>query len=306
MKIVELPQIIAVLDETEVMHRIEEAFRRFSAGEAENSPVGHLSFASPPGDCHFKAATLRGDDIFVVKISNSFYDNPRHGLSSSSGFNIVFSAKTGETLAILNDKGLLTDTRTAITGAIAAKAIARPSSKTLGVVGSGIQARLQAQHIARVLGLDTILIWARHEERAQSLAAEIRGESVSLETLCAQADIIVTTTPSTEVILHDALIRPGTRIVAVGADAPGKRELDPKTMARATMIVDSRAQCADHGDSSWAIRAGLITEESLTELGTLLTRPVVFPDDRIVIADMTGVAIQDLEISRSIWSRLNA
>jgi ornithine cyclodeaminase len=176
----------------------------------------------------------------------------------------------------------------------------------LGVVGAGIQAKMQAQQIARVLKPDSIVVWARNAERAQDLATELGGQAVSLETLCAQADLIVTTTPSTEILLHDAMIRPGTRIVAVGADAPGKRELDPKTLARATVIVDSRVQCIDHGESSWAIEAGLISEDSLIELGTLLTKPIAFDDAQIVIADLTGVALQDLEIARSVWSRLRA
>jgi ornithine cyclodeaminase len=134
----------------------------------------------------------------------------------------------------------------------------------------------------------------------------VRGEAVSLEELCARADVIVTTTPSTEPLLSVDMIRPGTRIVAVGADSPGKRELDPKILARGRTVVDSIAQCVDHGEAGWAVRAGLIDPASLIELGTLLEAPIAFAPEEIVVADLTGVAIQDFEIAKSVWRRLQA
>jgi ornithine cyclodeaminase/alanine dehydrogenase-like protein (mu-crystallin family) len=149
-------------------------------------------------------------------------------------------------------------------------------------------------------------VWARNDTRAAALATELRGESVSLEELCARADVIVTTTPSTEPLLRSDMIRPGTRIVAVGADSPGKRELEPEILARARTVVDSIAQCVDHGEAGWAVRAGLIEQASLIELGTLLESPVAFGPREIVVADLTGVAIQDFEIARSVWHRLKS
>jgi len=153
MRVVELPEILAALDEDAALAAVEAGFRRYSAGEVQVTAVGHLGFADPPGDCHVKGAHIAGDDVFVVKLATSFYRNSERGLSSSNGFMAVISAGTGEILAVLHDKGQLTDRRTAMAGAIAARAIARPGSTTLGIVGAGIQARLQAQLIARLLGL---------------------------------------------------------------------------------------------------------------------------------------------------------
>jgi ornithine cyclodeaminase len=100
------------------------------------------------------------------------------------------------------------------------------------------------------------------------------------------------------------MVRPGARIVAVGADSPGKRELDLQILTHARIVVDSRAQCVDHGEAGWAVRAGLVDPASLTELGALLTAPIAFGDEETVVADLTGVAIQDFEIARSVWQRL--
>jgi ornithine cyclodeaminase len=337
-RIVELPEILAALDVGAALDAIEESFRRYSAGDVASMSVGYLGFRDPPGDCHVKGAHLRGDEVFAVKLATSFYRNPQAGLPTSSGFVAVMSARTGEMLAILHDRGQLTDQRTAMAGAIAARAIARRGSRVLGVIGAGVQARLQGELIARVLGLKTVLVWARNADRAAALSDQLRkvvagvgdgtcdgesgdgantddgergrngvtAEAVSLAELCERADLIVTTTPSTEPILTAEMIRSGTRIVAVGADAPGKRELDVHLTARARLIVDSRDQCIDHGEAGWAVRAGLIEPRSLIELGEWLAKPVAFNDAEIVVADLTGLGIQDVQIAKQVWQRLAA
>jgi ornithine cyclodeaminase len=304
MRVVDAGEILAALDEDAAIAAVETGFKRYSAGQVQVSSVLHLAFAEPPGDCHVKAAAVAGDEVFVVKLATGFYRNPELNLPSSNGFMAVLSARTGELLALLHDQGHLTDQRTAMAGAIAARAILREGSRTLGIVGAGTQARLQAKLLKRRLGLDSVLIWARNSKRASALASEVRAEAVTLEDLCARADVIVTTTPSTQPLLGSLMIRPGTRIVAVGADSPGKQELDPRILARGRVVVDSIAQCVDHGEAGWAVRAGLIDPTGLIELGTLLETPVAFAPEEIVVADLTGVAIQDFEIAKSVWRRL--
>jgi ornithine cyclodeaminase len=307
MKVVNVAEILAALDEDAAITAVETGFKRYSAGQTQVSAVLHLGFGDPsPGDCHVKAAAVPGDTVFVVKLATSFYRNPELNLPSSNGFMAVMSARTGEILALLHDEGHLTDQRTAMAGAIAARAIFRAGSRTLGIVGAGTQARLQAKLLKRRLGLSSVLVWARNSNRAAALATELRGESVGLGELCARADVIVTTTPSTEPLLSVDMVRPGTRIVAVGADSPGKRELDPRILARGRTVVDSIAQCVDHGEAGWAVRAGLIDPASLLELGTLLESPIAFEPEEIVVADLTGVAIQDFEIAKSVWHRLQS
>ena len=295
MRVVELPEILAVIDEAEILKAIEQGFRQFSTGQVNVTAVGHLAFKTPPGDCHIKSGHLQGEEVFVVKVASAF-----HGNAGNNGFMAVLSARTGEVLAILHDRSYLTDLRTAVAGAIAARLIAKQQSKVLGVVGAGVQANLQAQWIARVLGIESTLVWARNPERARKLGFE----SVSLSELCDRADLIVTTTPSTEPLITAGMVRAGARIVAVGADSPGKRELSMDLMAKARIIVDSRIQCIDHGETSWAIRAGLVAEHELCEIGEVLETPLTFKNDDIVVADLTGVAVQDVQIAKAIWARL--
>jgi ornithine cyclodeaminase len=302
---VELPEIESALDESAALAAVEDAFRRMSAGQAQVAAVGHLAFGDPPGDCHVKGGYLNGDDVFVFKIATSFYRNPNIGLPSSNGMMIIVSARTGENLALLNDRGYLTDLRTAMAGAIAARAIARSDAATLGIVGTGIQARMQAEQVSRALGIRTVVVWGRNPERRDALASDIGGEAVDLPELCALADIIVTATPSDRPLLSAEMVRPGTRIVAVGADSPGKQELETALVAKARIIVDSRPQCVAHGEAGWAVRAGLVREDSLMELGALLASPVWFGEDEIVIADLTGVAVQDVAIAKCVWTSLS-
>ena len=236
LRIVELPEILAALDEDAALAAVESGFRRLHTFEAQVAAVGHLNFPDAPGDCHIKSAYMAGDEVFVIKVATGFYRNPSRGLPSSNGFMAVMSAQTGEVLGMLRDQGQLTDRRTAMAGAIAARAIHRPGSNTLGIVGAGTQARLQARLISRHLKLQTVLVWARNPDAAAGLAAEVGGRSVSLSELCTRAELIVTTTPSTEPLLTSAMIAAGKRIVAVGADAPGKRELDPTILARGRVV----------------------------------------------------------------------
>lgn len=304
MRIVELPEILDALDEEAALAAVEDGFRRLHRGCVQLAEVAHLNFQDPPGDCHVKGGHIAGDDVFVFKFATSFYRNPERGLSSSNGCMIVVSAKTGEQLAMLKDQGVLTDTRTAMAGAIAARAIVRPGSKTLGIVGTGIQAKMQGEMIARLLGMDQVLVYGRSTEKAAVLAAELNGKAVDLAELCARADLIVTTTPSTSPVLTADMVRQGTRIVAVGADTPGKQELETALTAKARIIVDSAVQCAHHGEAGWPIRAGLIAPDALVELGALIENAVDFADDEIVVADLTGVAVQDIAIAKTVWERL--
>ncbi|MFA6116819.1 MAG: hypothetical protein WC729_22665 [Sphingomonas sp.] len=301
MRVVELPEILAAIDADEITAAIEEGFRRYSSGQAEAMAVGHLSFDDPPGDCHAKGAWLRGDDVFVCKLTTGFYRNDLVGLPTSNGFSAVASAKTGEILAILHDLGQLTDLRTALAGAIAARLIARADTRVLGVVGSGTQAALQAKWIAKALGIETVLVWARDPAKAAAI-----GEAVPLAELAARADLIVTTTPSREALITAEMARPGMRIVAVGCDTPGKSEIAPEVMAQARIVVDSRSQCIDHGDTANAVAAGLIDGNGLIELGELIAAPIAFAAEEIVVADLTGVAVQDVQIAKAVWAKLAA
>ncbi len=150
MKILTLDQIKSALPSVDLMGEIESGFIAYSQGRAVVPPVGELVMQDPPGDVHIKYGYLMGDDYYVIKIASGFYDNPKLDLPSGNGLMLVFSQKSGVLEAVLLDQGHLTDIRTAVAGAIAAKYLAPSKVARIGIVGTGVQARLQLEYLAPV------------------------------------------------------------------------------------------------------------------------------------------------------------
>jgi ornithine cyclodeaminase len=305
MDVIELKEILAAIDRDAVISALEDGFRSYSAGKVQLSPVGYLDLGDG-GDCHIKAALAEHEPYFVAKFVNGVPENRARDLPVQDGVVLLSNARTGSVEAILHDRGELTELRTALAGAAAARLIASPDTRVLGVVGTGGQARRQAEGVADALGIDrsNLLIAGRRLEAARGLADAIGGEAVSIPELCARSDIIVTATSSREILIARDWIRPGSRIVALGADAPGKRELDPAILASATVIVDSIEQCVDHGETGWAVRAGLLDPASVREFGTMVGQAQAFADDETIVVDLTGIAVQDLAIATTVWAAI--
>lgn len=311
--IVSEQRIRAAISIEDAVADIEDGFSAWSSGRAIVPPVGYLGFESPPGDCHIKYGYVRGDDEFVIKVATGFYDNPARGLSSSNGFMVVLSAQTGEPTMLLDDGGYLTDLRTAIAGLIAARYLAPRRPKCIGIVGTGIQARMQLELLTGHYGSGAVRVWGRDRRKAAAFvenmttAGNNTAVAETLVELCSQCDLIVTATASTRPLLAAEWIHAGTHITAVGADAKGKQELDPALFARADICaVDSAAQCIDHGETAHAVAAGLIEPSRLVELGALIggAQAGRCAREQITIADLTGLAVQDIRIAQHVLRRL--
>jgi ornithine cyclodeaminase len=301
-------QIESVIRPVDVVGAMEKAFAAYSRGEAVIPPVGHIDFAEPPGEGHIKYGYLRGGETFTVKIATGFYENSKRGLPSGDGVILVFSSQTGQLLTILQDQGYLTDMRTAAAGAVAAKYLAR-DVRCIGIVGAGVQAHLQLEYLATVTQCRRAMIWARSSERAAAFAVdgfEVRVAS-DMRQLLAECNLVVTTTPSREPLILAEQVKPGTHITAVGADGAGKQEIDPALFAKARLcVVDSRSQCSKFGDTSLALERGFIRAENLVELGEIIQNPGKYrgEKDDITIADLTGVAVQDIAIAELALEKL--
>jgi ornithine cyclodeaminase len=300
----------------EAIEAMAAAFRAYSSGAAVVPPVGQLDFEDPPGDCHIKYGYLRSAATFTVKIATGFWRNPQRGLPSGNGVVLVFSRETGALETLFQDEGYLTDLRTAAAGALAARLLAPPEVRCIGVLGAGVQARLQLELLREVTPCRRVRLWARDSERAAALAASLRAAarwSVEVVTRPDEAaldsQLIVTTTAARQWLLSAQAVAAGTHITAVGADGGGKQELDPRLFARARVrAVDSRVQCAQYGDSAAALAHGLITAADLVELGEILADPGRGRADArdITIADLTGVAVQDMAIAALALEKLRA
>lgn len=313
MKIITLDQIKDVLKGADIIPTIEEGFVAYSAGQAVVPPVGELLFDDPPGDVHIKYGYIKNDPYYVIKIAGGFYENPKLGLPSSNGLMLLFSQKTGELVSILLDEGHLTDIRTAAAGAITAKYMAPAKVKRIGIVGAGIQARQQLRYLSRVTDCRDVIVWGIDQGEVNRYKADMEPEGFSVETtldtrtIPETCNLIVTVTPSKEPLLKAAHIRVGTHITAVGADTPGKQELETAIFSMADIVVvDSISQVIVRGESQHAYREGLITEDDMVELGLVIDAkaPGRTSDDQITITDLTGVAVQDIQITKAVYEAL--
>lgn len=308
MKIYTRHEIEQAIDIPYLMEEIEKGLQLASQGRALNAPVSFMHFEAPKGDVHIKSGALSDGEMYVIKIASGFYENPALGLPSSNGVMLLFSQKTGELMAILLDEGRLTDLRTGLAGAIAAKHLAPSPVTRIGIIGTGTQAREQLIQLQYVTSCKDVLAWGRDPFKAKTLASDSSLNafnikvSQSIEEVTQNCNLIVTTTSSSKPLLFGNQIRPGTHITAVGADDFGKQELDESVFDCANLIVvDSLTQCSSYGDLS---KAKNIDLRSVIELGQLIENPKKRKPDWITVADLTGVAIEDLQIAKAIYMKL--
>lgn len=311
MKIYNRSQIESVINIPELLREVREGLVKYSDQQVMTSPVGFLHFDRPKGDVHIKAGAIYNDDLFVVKIATGFYENPAIGVPSSNGTMLLFSQRTGELKAILHDEGMLTDLRTGLAGAVSAQCLAPKNITNIGIIGTGTQARQQLLCLHYVVDCKDVIVWGRNMEKAKCFAADpaladFRVTWVEdIEELTDNCQLIVTTTPSHEPLLFAHQIKPGTHITAVGADEKGKQELDSRILEIADLVaVDSLSQCRSFGELSYAVEN--MDAQRVIELGRLVQQPFHRHMDWITVADLTGVAIEDLQTAKAIYRRLIA
>lgn len=300
-------EIEALIDFDAAAKAIEAAYVATSLGRVDLPPVGHITFAHD-ADCHIKYGHMEGDETFVIKIATGFPQNNVKGLPVGNGLVLVLSSKTGMVEAILRDEMMLTDIRTGIGGAIASRALARANSRTALVIGSGPQARRQIEAHAALMPDLSFQVWGRDPVKVDGVIADMAPQidvksACDLETATRRADIVVTATGSKSPILDAAWVQSGTHITAVGADAPGKQELDVALVSGADIVsVDLASQCLDHGEISHAASQGLINADDLQQIGAVLngSHRGRENEDQITIADLTGIAAQDIAMANAV------
>jgi ornithine cyclodeaminase len=272
-------------------------------------PVINLDIPAARGEFHIKTAHIEGMPYIAVKIASGFYDNPSRGLPSGSGLMAVFDAGTGMPAALLLDNGFLTDIRTGAAGAVAADELARSRIDTVGVIGSGLQARHQIRCLSIVREFHRIVAWSPTRARLDAYCDEMRAEGYdvraanNVQELCTTADLLITATPARDPLVRAEWLRGGMHINAVGSDSVGKRELAAECLRRADLVVvDRLAQCAAFGELRHAIDAALLAVGDVHgELGAIVAgrKPGRTNDRQITIADLTGVGFQDTAIANA-------
>ena len=313
--VLELDEIKRLVDIPQVIREMETGFVLYSEGQVEVPPVGFLHFEKPPGDVHIKYGFVSGDEYYVLKMASGFYNNADLGLPISDGLLLVFSQKTGELELILLDKCWLTDVRTAAAGAVAAKHLAPKNVHRIGIVGTGVQARMQLEMLRDVVDCTSCLVWGRDSTKVQRMIDDLRAsESVqawgleieaapALDDLVSQCNLIVTATSARSPLIRADQVQQGTHITAMGSDDHGKQELEAEVLGKADLgVADSVSQCVDHGECFGAVQEGHIAADSILELGNVIKNGEIgrTTEDQITVADLTGVAIQDIQIAKMV------
>jgi ornithine cyclodeaminase len=308
---------ILVLTETELrkcvrldraaIDTVEQAFRALAGGKVVMPPILSMDIPDAHGEVDVKTAYIPGFDGFAIKVSPGFFDNPKLGLPSLNGLMILFSAKTGLVDALLLDNGYLTDVRTAAAGAVAARHLAPREVTTAGVLGAGVQARLQIEAAHLVRPFKKVLVWARDAAKAAACAREIvaaigtTAESTDdPAALVRDCQLVVTTTPARQPILKADWLHPGLHITAMGSDQAGKNEIEPAAIAVANrFICDRVSQSETIGELRATRAAGHLIGTIPAELGEVIAgmRPGRTSDTDITICDLTGTGAQDTAIA---------
>jgi len=314
-QVFKLDEILKALKDIDVVDVIAQGFKALSEEKVVIPPIGEMLFPDVDGELHIKYGAIKGDEDFVVKMATGFFQNPSIGLSPFSGCMMVFSQKTGHISSVLLEEGELTNHRTAAAGAVAAKCLAPKNVNMIGIVGTGVQSRLQALYLQKMTDCRNLVIWGRNKDKAELAAVDMQKMGYkanvveNLNDLCKVSQIIVTTTPATSPLLKLEMIAPGTHITAMGSDTSDKCELSPEILDLADIVAaDSIEQAIQRGEISQALKAGKCNKDKLVELGSIIIDPSKgrTNDQQITIADLSGVAIQDIMIAKAVTDKLGS
>jgi ornithine cyclodeaminase len=315
LQIVGIDALRPLLHRGKVIDAVRQALIWQAQGKVRSPLPGQLLFSDPPGDCHIKYGHVVGSQSFAIKVATGFYENPRRGLPSNHGLILLFDANTGSPTVLLKDDGWLTAWRTAAAAAIAAATLGPAEVVEIGIVGTGLQASLALEWLPETVGEKPFVIWGRDYAKATALAGDNASKGrramavARIEQLLERCNIIVTTTPSAVPLFAAERVRPGTHVVGVGADTPGKQELPVDLFRRAEYVLtDDHAQCLDHGDFGAAVRANAIAADADLMIGRVLENaasPTRNPMG-ITIADLTGLAAEDIAIAELFTELLAA
>jgi alanine dehydrogenase len=284
--------VFAAISPTEAIERVREGFVEYAAGDWEMPPKVYLE-APPNGD--FRAMPARGGGVAILKWVTSFPGNPRNGLPVVMGMICVSSAEDGRPLALV-DVRAVTALRTGAVAALAAQELGREDARSAGIVGCGLHGAWAARCLAAA-EYGPGVCFDPDPEAAGRLAGELGWEAGTREDALA-CDVVTCVTPGAEPVVLDSDLRPGLHLNMLGADGPGKAEVEIAAVAKAELFCDEWEQASHGGELTGAVEAGLVTRSGVRQLGDVLTgaAPGRSSRDAVTLFDSTGLAIQDLAI----------
>jgi alanine dehydrogenase len=309
-------EVKKLISMTEVMEAVESAFKEKGLRRVQMPAKIYLFYTKYKGDLRAMPSYLEELDISAVKIVNVHVDNrTKYGLPTIMAVIVLIDPKSGFPMAIMSGT-TITDLRTGAAGGIATKYLARKGSKIVALIGAGAQARTQLMALLGVYGkLEEVRVWSRSEGTKQMFVAETEHaygqlcRLIPVETVkeaVEGADIVVTTTPSRQPLVMNDVVSPGTHFNCIGADAPGKEELDPAILKRAKIVVDDWEQASHSGEINVPLSRGIITRENVwAEIGEIVAglKPGREKQDEITIFTSTGLAVQDAVTAKIAYDK---
>jgi len=294
----------------EVIGAVESAFRAKGLGKVQMPPKIYVTFEK--GDFRAMPCYIPEFGLGAVKIVNVHPENPeKHGLPSVMATIMLIDPETGKPLAIM-DGTWITSMRTGAGGSVAAKYLARKDSKVVGMAGAGAQARTQLLALNESFDIDEVRVWSRTLEGSEKFRRDMKhlGLNIVIKEEVKDAvtgcDILVTTTPATKPVVRKEWVSGGMHINAIGADAPGKEELEPEILKKAKIVVDDFEQAFHSGEVNVPLSKGILKREDVYgELSEILAGKKAgrASDKEITLFDSTGLAIQDLAAAALVYRK---
>jgi alanine dehydrogenase len=306
-------QVQRLIEIDELIAALKQAHVQYSTGKAI-MPV-RLVVPLPPiqGRLTSMPGFLTDDKALGMKVVTYFQENPKKDLPAILATIFLFSAETGKIIATM-DGSYITAIRTACASAMATEALANPRTPVLGILGAGVQARAHIQALSHVRKIECIRLYSPSGTSAAAIKNEMAPQlncaievAHNAESVVRDTDLLVTVTTAKEPIVKFDWLKPGAHINAVGSHRPDLREIDGATLARATIVVDSReAIMAECGDILLALKEKSIGENAIhAEIGEVLagTKAARKNGDEITLYKSVGIAIQDVAAANLVYRK---
>ncbi|KLN62018.1 hypothetical protein WH96_00250 [Kiloniella spongiae] len=263
-----------------------------------------------------KSGMSAPEGVVGMKVGTYWPNNRDMGLTNHGSTTLLLDPDTGMPTVLFNAVAL-NGLRTAAANAVASNVLARPDAEVLLLVGAGHQARCEIAALCDIRPISRVLIWSRNLNHAAELAEELSASASNqsfaqfsatsdLEMAAGEADIITTVTPSTQVLIQSAWVRPGTHISAMGADKKGKQELDPRLVEGGKLFADHPPQSVEIGEFQSATQQELIREQDITAIGRVLTGVCKgrTGERDITIFDSSGIVLQDIAVAQAVLEKI--
>lgn len=291
-------EVRASLTYESLIPAVRQALIDYSAGLVIQPPrtIMRAGNADDHRNGWFATMPVIAGDVMAVKNVTFYPGNDELGLPTHMAVIELLRRSTGEPLAVMDGR-LITEMRTAAVSAVALAALAAADVRSLGILGSGVQARSHLQAFRQVRpGLTDIRIWSRTPANAERLAAEAGARATSIEE-AASSDVVLTVTSSTVPVLKGKWLGEKAVVISVGATGATVRELDDEATQSSYIVAECKS--AAERESGDIVLSGSKVD---AEIGQILAGSVPAPVGRRILFKSVGMAIEDMTAARLVWA----